>query len=61
MRLKILVSLLALVTLTGVYFYGYNKGSKEERLFIKEVLLPLCYLTTLDKNELGGCLWENLW
>jgi uncharacterized membrane protein affecting hemolysin expression len=61
MRLKILLSVLTLVIVTGTYFYGHNKGSMETRLFVKQVVLPLCYLMTPnDKEQLTVCLDQNL-
>lgn len=61
MRLKILLAALVSVLMVGTYYYGYNKGSYDERVFVRMVLIPLCYMTTSNnKNEFAECMDQNI-
>jgi len=57
MRLKILLFIFTSIAVVSTYFYGFNTGSDVEKSHIKNVLIPLCDMVTLDsKQELKDCL-----
>lgn len=56
----ILFSVLTVVVGFSAYYYAYNKGAREEREFMRILLVPLCDAMTSTKADLVDCIVGNL-